>query len=107
VTGRPRSDPTEVTLAFGRHVRETRTALGWTLEELSARTGMGLGSLSRIENGFNLTLATAGRLAVALGVPLAALLRLASVACGHCQDAPPRGFTCQECDLAGPAVTRG
>jgi hypothetical protein len=45
VTGRPRSDPTEATLAFGRGAREARTALGWTLEELSARTGMGLGSL--------------------------------------------------------------
>lgn len=103
---RPRSDPTEVTLAFGRNVRATRTGLGWTMQALSARTGMQICSLSRIENGANLQLATAGRIAGALGEPLGALLRLDPVLCRHCLDTPPRGFTCQACGAAWSAVTR-
>jgi hypothetical protein len=36
---------------FGRQVRKERVARGWTLRELSQRTGMAAPHLSRIENG--------------------------------------------------------
>jgi hypothetical protein len=36
---------------FGRQVRKERLARGWSLDELAARTGMGAGHWSRIENG--------------------------------------------------------
>jgi transcriptional regulator with XRE-family HTH domain len=36
---------------FGRQVRKARTARGWTLRELSRRSGLDAGTISRIENG--------------------------------------------------------
>jgi transcriptional regulator with XRE-family HTH domain len=36
---------------FGRQMKKERLARGWTLRELSARTGIAFGHLSRIENG--------------------------------------------------------
>jgi hypothetical protein len=36
---------------FGRQVRKERLARGWSIHELSARTGIAAGHLSRIENG--------------------------------------------------------
>jgi transcriptional regulator with XRE-family HTH domain len=36
---------------FGRQVRKARTAKGWTLRELSRRSGIDAGTISRIENG--------------------------------------------------------
>jgi transcriptional regulator with XRE-family HTH domain len=36
---------------FGKQVRKQRLARGWSLDELSARTGIVSGHLSRIENG--------------------------------------------------------
>ena len=36
---------------FGRQVRKERLAHGWSLDELSRRTGMNAAHLSRIENG--------------------------------------------------------
>jgi transcriptional regulator with XRE-family HTH domain len=36
---------------FGRQVRKERLARGWDLDELSRRTGINAGHLSRIENG--------------------------------------------------------
>jgi Domain of unknown function (DUF5753)/Helix-turn-helix len=36
---------------FGRQMRKERLAHGWSLQELSARTGIDAGHLSRIENG--------------------------------------------------------
>ena len=36
---------------FGRQVRKVRTARGWTLRELSRRSGLDAGTISRIENG--------------------------------------------------------
>lgn len=40
-----------VTTHFARQVRKTRLAHGWTLDELSRRTGLNAGHLSRIETG--------------------------------------------------------
>jgi len=36
---------------FGRQVRKERLARGWSIHELSRRTGIAAGHLSRIENG--------------------------------------------------------
>jgi transcriptional regulator with XRE-family HTH domain len=36
---------------FGRQMKKERLARGWGLEELSRRTGLNMGHLSRIENG--------------------------------------------------------
>ena len=36
---------------FGRQLRKERVAHGWSIHELSARTGIAAGHLSRIENG--------------------------------------------------------
>lgn len=88
---------------FARKVRDHRADRGWLLRDLARASGVGVSTLSRVENGANATLSLAGRIARGFGVPLAALLP--DAACGHCLDAPPRGFTCQECGTAGPAVT--
>ena len=102
MTGR-QGDVTGVCAVFGQRVRAARTGRDWTLRELAAEAGVDHTTLSKIENGRGTRFAIAGRIAAAFGVPLAALLP--AVACGHCLDAPPRGFTCQECGTAGPAVT--
>jgi transcriptional regulator with XRE-family HTH domain len=36
---------------FGRQMRKERLARGWSLRELSARTGIDFATLSRVENG--------------------------------------------------------
>jgi lambda repressor-like predicted transcriptional regulator len=36
---------------FGRQMRKERVARGWSLREMSARTGINLGTLSQVENG--------------------------------------------------------
>lgn len=60
----------------GVQLRETRTALGYSLSALAARAGVGKGSLSEIESGQrNPTLSTLYALANALDVPLARLLQ--------------------------------
>jgi transcriptional regulator with XRE-family HTH domain len=102
---RPQGDATEVTAVFARQVRAARTARNWSLRALSAASGVDHSTLSRIEKGAGITLGLAARIAGALGMPLPVLLTEA--ACGHCLDAPPRGYTCQECGAPGPAVTRG
>lgn len=61
--------------AVGERLRAARAAQGISLGELSARAGVGKGSLSEIENGGrNPTLSTLYALANTLGVPLSQLL---------------------------------
>jgi transcriptional regulator with XRE-family HTH domain len=36
---------------FGRQMRKERVARGWSLREMSAHTGINLGTLSQVENG--------------------------------------------------------
>jgi transcriptional regulator with XRE-family HTH domain len=45
------SDDTEDHRAFGRALRKLRLRAGLTQEELSARVGIGVAYLSRLENG--------------------------------------------------------
>lgn len=97
----PQSDVTDVAVVFGRNVRDRRTASGQSLRAMAPLAGLRHAALGRIESGEGTTLATAGRIAAALGFPLSVLVG----ACGHCLDAPPRGFTCDVCGTAGTAVT--
>lgn len=54
---------------FGRNVREARLSQGWTQEELSARSGLAVVQISRIERGVReVRLTTILRLLSALDV---------------------------------------
>jgi len=90
---RPQGDSADVTAVFGRQVHARRTARGWSLRRMAPMAGLRHAALHRIETGEGTTLATAGRIAAALGVPLAVLVT--ETACSHCQ----------ECGAPGPAVT--
>lgn len=98
-----RSDPTPLTRAFGRRARDLRQGRGWTMRHMSGLVSLTAGTLCRIEQGADTTLGAAGRIADAFGMPVAVML--APDSCEHCHGAPPRGFTCQECDAKGPEVT--
>lgn len=63
-------------LAIGVEVRSYRKALGITVADLSAATGMSVGMLSKIENGkISPSLTSLHALSKALGVPITALFR--------------------------------
>ncbi|KAB0682738.1 helix-turn-helix domain-containing protein [Aureimonas leprariae] len=63
-------------LAIGHEVRSYRRALGITVADLAASTGLSLGMLSKIENGnISPSLTTLQTLSRALGVPLTAFLK--------------------------------
>jgi DNA-binding XRE family transcriptional regulator len=102
--GRPVSalKPASASVVFGRRVRDLRNERGWTLRDAAPRAFLDPATLSRIENGADTTIGTAGRIAAAYGVSLAVLLPWAD--CAWCLDSPPRGFTCQECGTPGLAV---
>jgi transcriptional regulator with XRE-family HTH domain len=74
---RRRRDPDPVAKVFGAAVRIERDRLGWTLEELGDRMGRPDGKyVGEVERGWHSpTLTTAKRIADALGVPLATLVR--------------------------------
>lgn len=60
---------------IGERVRAERALRRWTLADLSARTGIKVPNLSRLENGRHLpSLETLERVAEAFGVPVAALV---------------------------------
>jgi XRE family aerobic/anaerobic benzoate catabolism transcriptional regulator len=60
---------------LGRRVREARTARGWTLRELSERSGVSLRFLVQLESGTgNISVRRLAQLAAALGTTAAALL---------------------------------
>jgi transcriptional regulator with XRE-family HTH domain len=94
--------PASLSVTFGRRVRALRTARGWSQEQLGAEPGLTTASVRRIERGENTMLTTAERIANVFEVPLAVILSPDS--CPVCHGSPPPGFTCQTCDLAGPAV---
>lgn len=71
-------DPQTVTAAIARNVRTHRGRHGWTLDALSARSGLSKGMLVQVEAArTNPSIATLCRLADALGVPLARLVDVA------------------------------
>ena len=61
----------ELKYRFGRRIQTLREARGLTQEQLAAKVGRSVDTLSNIERGINATrIETAGRLAVELGVDL-------------------------------------
>jgi transcriptional regulator with XRE-family HTH domain len=59
---------------LGRNLRRLRAERGWTLAETARRTGLSIGTLSKVENGLlSLTFANLSRLADGLGVSAAIL----------------------------------
>ncbi len=74
---KPSPFPPDLTRALGQQVRQLRIDRGLTLEDLSARSGCSLGSLSQIERGLgNPSFATLVRIAHALRVSVAQLVEL-------------------------------
>ena len=65
----------EVSRTIGRRVRTARTGLGWTLDELAARSGVSRRMVVNVEQGAtNPSIATLLRLSDALGLGLPALV---------------------------------
>jgi len=61
--------------AFGARVRKLRDAAGWTLEQLSERSGVSRAMLSKVERGEkNPTIGVAARIAQSLRTPLTGLV---------------------------------
>ncbi|ADG07455.1 helix-turn-helix domain-containing protein [Kyrpidia tusciae] len=62
--------------AFGVKLKQLRTERGWTLEQLSARSGLSISHISSLERGTRMkpSFQVAVRLARALEVPLATFL---------------------------------
>lgn len=73
--GSEESAAAAVAQAIGRRVRTTRTALGWTLDQLADRSGVSRRMLVNVEQGStNPSIATLLRLSDALGLGLPALV---------------------------------
>jgi DNA-binding XRE family transcriptional regulator/quercetin dioxygenase-like cupin family protein len=76
----------ELNQRIGDTVRELRRARGWSLDELSASSGVSRATLSQIETSkTNPTIAVLWRVAAALGVPFSTLLGQDSVGALHVQ----------------------
>jgi len=71
------ADPEVVTAAVARNTRRLRTARGWSLDQLAARSGVSKGMLVHLEAArTNPSLGTLCKVAETLGVSLAALVEL-------------------------------
>jgi len=69
----------DISASVCRRIRQMRSDLGWSLEQLSAASGVSRSMLSQIENSkVNPTLAVMHRIAQALGMPLGELVETAS-----------------------------
>ena len=67
---------------FGAAVRRLREGRGWTQEQLAERSGLNRSYMGEVERAIAMpSLATAAKLAQALGLPLAQLI-------GQCEGAP-------------------
>lgn len=66
---------------LGSNLRRLRAERGWTLAETARRSGLSVGTLSKVENGLlSLTFANLSRLAEGLGVPVGTLFAAADAA---------------------------
>jgi transcriptional regulator with XRE-family HTH domain len=75
VLGVEDADMDDAIQQFGENVRRARHERGWTQEDLSARTGLAVVQISRIERGKReIRLTTVLRLLDAFGMPPEALL---------------------------------
>ncbi|WYX34840.1 helix-turn-helix transcriptional regulator [Achromobacter xylosoxidans] len=61
-------------MALGKQIRHYRAALGLTLEQLEARTGVGVGTIAALEGRDSERSKYASRLAAGLGLTLEQLL---------------------------------
>ncbi len=76
VEGSPELTEQAIHAAIARQVREQRRQLGLTVAQLSERSGISKGMLSKIENAqASPSLATLARLAAAVGVPVTSFFR--------------------------------
>lgn len=91
---------TELNRWFGMNVRAELRARGWSSRELSRRSGASPSTFTRTKSGQGVALAVAVRIAAALDVPLAGLVK--PVTCQRCSGRPPAGFTCQACGKGDP-----
>lgn len=92
---KPQREASDVLGWFSAHVRAALGARGWSLGDLSARTGDATGNLSQALNGTKCPLAIAGRIADALDIPFAEMV--VPYTCRTCAGKPPKGFSCLEC----------
>lgn len=71
------TDPASITSILARTVRSLRAGRGWSLDQLTARSGVSKGVLVATEQGrANPSLATLARIADAFGVPVTHLIDL-------------------------------
>jgi lambda repressor-like predicted transcriptional regulator len=91
----PRQPESDVVAWFSAHARAQLTVRGWSLHDLSERTGDASGNITQAINGTKCPLAIAGRIAGALGVQLAEMV--VPYTCRTCCGRPPAGFACLEC----------
>jgi len=93
-----RQPASDVVALFAVHVRARLSARGWTLSDLSGRTGDSTGNLAQAIKGSKCPLAIAGRIAGAFGVPLAEMLvPYRCRTCAGYDGKPPAGCKCLEC----------
>lgn len=84
---------------FGANVRARMKASGTDSKMLAERTGEAAVAIGRAVNGTSCTLPLAGKIADALGEPLAAMV--APFDCPTCHGGPPAGFACLACGAEG------
>ena len=83
-------------------IRRRREAAGLTRAELAAKAGVSPKHFSQLERGLLPGYPSLGLLvcvARALGCKVTDLL--AEPSCGACLDAPPAGYTCNDCGAGG------
>jgi transcriptional regulator with XRE-family HTH domain len=95
MTVRERTATGKIPPVYGQRLRRARRAKGWSIRELTVKSGLAHSTIVRAEQGQDPTLATFLALAAALEVPPAAML--ADPSCGLCDGMPPAGFICSEC----------
>lgn len=72
----PESEPMNLYKAFGNHVRELRTARGWSQEEFADRCGINRSHMGEVERGqVKATLGTLKKIAKGLDMTLSELLQ--------------------------------
>jgi len=88
----------DVTARFGRLVAMHRKRSGLTVRGVAERAGgISPNTICRVEAGHDLVLSSAVAIGAVLGISLDGL----ADPCGHCNDQPARGWTCNECGQNG------
>lgn len=94
----PRPGASPAVTRFGRRVAAERNRRGWTLAEVSAKSGVGVTIIGNLERGSQgCVLDSAIPLAAALEISLDGL----TGPCDRCGDNPPAGYACRTCGAEG------